>query len=73
MKGARGLPKRKNSSVRTVGPEQGDRPATKQKVIGHLRALSPSLVASGAIVDARASSLETAPPPRRAARASKQK
>jgi hypothetical protein len=39
------------------------RDVTKRKVIERLKALSPSLLASGAIVDGRPGSLELPPPP----------
>lgn len=54
--------------VRTAEHGLVDRLATKKKVIERLKALSPSLVASGAIVDARHSSLETELPPKRRGR-----
>ncbi len=59
------------AGLRTAIP--GDRAATKQKVIERLRALSPSLVASGAIVDARHSSLVVDTPRKRRERPSRKK
>lgn len=43
-------------------PERRD--LTRRKVIARLKALAPSLVASGALVDARGPELEPPPPPR---------
>ena len=65
MKDARGTAP-KSTSRCNVELGQGDRHATK--VIEKLKALSPSLVASGAIKDARASALDVEPPPKRAGR-----
>jgi hypothetical protein len=45
-------------------PERRD--LTRRKVIARLKALAPSLVASGALVDARGPELEPPPPPRTA-------
>lgn len=60
--------KTKRTSARAAEPAPG-REVTKTKVIARLKALAPALVASGAIVDARHSSLETEPPPKRPKRA----
>jgi len=55
--------------VRFVERRVDEGESTKKKVIRRLKAMAPSLVASGSIVDARRSSLET-PPPRRPTRSS---
>jgi hypothetical protein len=60
-------------SVRSLDPNARDRRAVKAKVIDGLRALSPALVASGAIVDARAPALTSDLPPRPSRRTPKQK
>jgi hypothetical protein len=67
-------PGTKRISARTIEPGVGDRRAVaKKKVIERLKTLAPSLVASGAIVNARRSSLEPDPPSRRPKRPSTQK
>jgi hypothetical protein len=63
---------RSAGSVRTIEGLADRRDVTKKKVIERLKALSPSLLASGAIVDARHSSLEQ-PPPRRPRRSQRKK
>ena len=67
-------PETKRISVRTVDRDVGDRRAiAKKKVIERLKTLAPSLVASGAIVNARRSSLESDPLSKRPKRPSRQK
>lgn len=52
--------------VAAVEASPDRRDLTRRKVIARLKALAPSLVASGALVDARAPELEPPPPPRSA-------
>ncbi|HEX7489583.1 MAG TPA: hypothetical protein VF341_11785 [Anaeromyxobacteraceae bacterium] len=62
---SRSKPKpRGTGGVRTIEALADRRDVTKKKVIERLKTLSPSLLASGALADARRSSLEP-PPPRR--------
>ncbi len=65
-KGDRGSGSRARSvgRVGTVEAPADRRDLTRKKVIERLKALSPSLVASGALVDARPAPLEPPPPPR---------
>ena len=63
MKVAREPSTTTSNRVGTVKQTAGDFRATKVKVIERLKALSPALVASGAIVDARATALTNDLPP----------
>jgi len=62
---SRSKPKPRNTGgVRTGETLVDRRDVTKKKVIERLKTLSPSLLASGAIVEARHVSLEPPPRPR---------
>ncbi len=60
------------TSVRNV-ERAATREATKKRVIDRLKGIAPSLLASGAIVNARSSPLESPAKPRRLRRSAEKK
>ncbi len=63
---------RSGTSVRTAEPA-ANREDTKKKVIDRIKGIAPSLLASGAIVNARKSPLESPAKPRRLRRPAEKK